>query len=177
MFVCLFDCLFVCLFSFLLAFFVCHLLFVLLLLVGRCLLRLGQRAEGLGILERAEKETLDNATTPTTVTSCDQLWPTLKPVRVWATQEISRLLFAHRAAESSHTAAVDAYARGAFGDAVILFTRSLTILQLGSSGDDDSLSNNTYYRSITMAIIKPIAIHQSSIILLYLFLTNRHLPL
>ena len=121
------------------------------------MLRLGQRAEGLGILERAEKETLDNATTPTattptattpttgTITSCDDLWPTLKPVRVWATQEIARLLLAHRAAESSHTAAVDAYARGAFGDAVILFTRSLTILQLGSSSDNSLRNNTTKY--------------------------------
>ena len=114
----------------------------MLFFLGRCLLRLGQRAEGLGVLERAERETLDNATSPTATTPtatptagsgtvCDQIWPTLRPVRLWASQEIARLLLAHRAAESSHTAAVDAYARGAFGDAVILFTRSLTILQLG----------------------------------------------
>ena len=137
----------------------CLVLTCLLFLVGRCLLRLGQRAEGLGILEKTERETLDNATTPTATTptatttttttttdtgsSCDRLWPTLKPVRVWATQEISRLLLAHRAAESSHTAAVDAYARGAFGDAVILFTRSLTILQLGSSVDGLSINKDT----------------------------------
>ena len=96
----------------------------LAVLLGRCQLRLGLRAEGLTSVERASSAGR---------VSIRPSW--LNPVALWAQQEASRLLIAHNAAERCKQAATDAYARGSFQDAATLFGRSLALLQAGFSDD------------------------------------------
>ena len=101
-------------------------------LLGRCLLRLGMRAEGLTELERAENSYRSTSSVP----GDDMFHPTwLQPVHTWGRLEAGRLLLAHRAAEKCSVAAVDAYARGSFTDAAGLYARSLALLQAGFSDD------------------------------------------
>lgn len=96
-------------------------------LLGRCLLRLGMRADGLSALERAERKS------PDAELLCRPDW--FRPVSLWGRSQAERLLVAHRAAEKCSGAAVDTYSRGAFVDAAALFARSLALLQAGFNDD------------------------------------------
>lgn len=100
-----------------------------LLLLGRCLLRLGQRAEGIGLLEQAET----GMPIVEGVNVCKPVW--LQPLWEWGRAEAAQLLLAHRTAEKCRSAAVEAYARGSFVDAAALYDRALALLKLGFADD------------------------------------------
>ncbi len=95
------------------------------LLLGRCLLRLGHRADGLAALEMAEADPQAETCTPS--------W--LYPVYLWGRAEAKRLMVSFRAAERCRQAAVDAYACGSFTDAATLFGKAIAILQNGFPDD------------------------------------------
>lgn len=97
------------------------------LLLGRCLLYQGARVEGLTALETAEKWTVNNDM---------KNWPHwLEPMWEWSAYEASRLLTVHKASESARTSAVDAYTRGSFTDAALLYGRSIKLLNIGLPDD------------------------------------------
>jgi tetratricopeptide (TPR) repeat protein len=100
------------------------------LLLSRCMLRLGHRADGVTVLEAAERS---GAAGDACAACCPVAW--LAPLWAWGAQEAARLLLAHRAAERCRMAAVDAYARGGFQDSAALFTRALALLQAGFTDD------------------------------------------
>lgn len=98
------------------------------LLLGRCLLRQGLRADGLTELEKAE--------------SCASLHntpggaePLLRPLWEFGKSEATRLLVAHRAAERCRVAGVESYGRGNFPEAAGLYRRSLALLKAGCPDD------------------------------------------
>jgi tetratricopeptide (TPR) repeat protein len=97
------------------------------LLLGRCMLRQGARVEGLKSLETAEKWTVNEDM------QHFPLW--LKSMWEWSAKEASRLLTVHKASESARTSAVDAYARGSFTDAALLYGRSIKLLNIGLPDD------------------------------------------
>jgi len=112
------------------------------LLLGRCLLRLGMRAEGLSTLEDTERLAAVSSTTTSTTTCTTTTagvvaavadW--LHPIWAWGNREAEQLLRVHRAAEQCREAAVETYARGAFLDAAALYGRALALLQAGFSED------------------------------------------
>jgi tetratricopeptide (TPR) repeat protein len=96
-------------------------------LLGRCLLRLGNRADGISALERAETHFADSCIK----TGCE--W--LSPLWLWGRGEAARYLSVHRIAERCNAAAVETYARGSFDEAAILFAKSISILQAGFPDD------------------------------------------
>lgn len=100
-------------------------------LLGRCMMRLGQRAEGLTQLELAEAAAVD--------TGKNVQW--LKPLYEWGRREAALMLRAHKGSERCRSVAVDAYCRGSFDDAVALYARSLEIIRLGCN--DDKLGRAT----------------------------------
>jgi tetratricopeptide (TPR) repeat protein/cell division protein FtsN len=95
------------------------------LLLGRCLLRQGLRADGLTELEKTE--------------SCaavgDATKVLLRPLWEFGKVESARLLLAHRAAERCRTAAVESYGRGNFPEAAGLYRRALALLKAGCPDD------------------------------------------
>ena len=97
-------------------------------LLGKCMLRLGMRAEGISELEYAE-----NMLDESKGHSCQPRW--LKPIHEWGKHEAVRLLTAHRAAERCANAAVETYARGSFIDAAALYGRAFSLLQAGFNDD------------------------------------------
>ena len=109
------------------------------LLLGLTLLRLGMRADGLTALEVAESlASASAAAASASASSSVELTPAadcLRPLWDWGGSEAQRLLVVHRAAERCRTSAVEAYSRGAFQDASLLYGRALALLQTGLSED------------------------------------------
>lgn len=104
------------------------------LMLAKCQLRLGKRAEGLASLEEAEAASCDLSPTSTTTTTGNiPVW--LHGVWKWGHTEASRMLLAHRAAEKCRAAAVETYARGSFIDASLLYGRAIALLQAGCAED------------------------------------------
>jgi hypothetical protein len=93
------------------------------LVLAQCLLRLGKRAEGLAAL--------DGAVVGNWERSKQRGWSTwLRPLWLWGQSEASRLLVAHKAAENARLSAVDAYTRGSFHDAALLYGRCIDLLKV-----------------------------------------------
>ena len=95
------------------------------LLLGRCLLRQGLRADGITELEKAEICSLP-------AVGNKEL---LRPLWEYGKAESARLLVAHRAAERCRTAAVESYGRGNFPEAAGLYRRSLSLVKAGCADD------------------------------------------
>jgi tetratricopeptide (TPR) repeat protein len=94
-------------------------------LLSRCLLRAGERADGLSTLEKIERSPPSTSESPEWIHA---LWQ-------WGHKETQRFLLAHRSSEKYRVAALDAYARGSCQDAAALFGRSLELLKAGCSDD------------------------------------------
>jgi tetratricopeptide (TPR) repeat protein len=106
------------------------------LLLGVCLLRRGIRAEGISVIEKAASmdSTAGGATAGTS-------W--LEGLRRWALTKAQHVASVNRSVESIRQAALDAYARGCFADAVNLYSKAIAILQ--AKFPDDKRGRATAY--------------------------------
>lgn len=88
--------------------------------LGVCLLRRGVRAEGISVIEKASSSS-------TTTTGCVD-W--LGCLGKWAMLKAQKMVSINKSIEQIKVAALDAYARGSFTDAVALYSKAIALLQV-----------------------------------------------
>ena len=98
------------------------------LLLGICLLRRGRRAEGFSALEKALRDSPPAG-------QCDQEVHWLAGLGHWTRIKAQRMLHINQIVEQLRSAAVDAYTRGAFDDAAVLYGKAIAQLQVHLSDD------------------------------------------
>jgi tetratricopeptide (TPR) repeat protein len=116
------------------------------LLLGVCLLRRGIRAEGISVIEKAAYSSSSSSSSssmdPTAGgATAGTSW--LEGLRRWALTKAQHVASVNRSVESIRQAALDAYARGSFADAVNLYSKAIAILQ--AKFPDDKRGRATAY--------------------------------